>query len=153
MNQQTEQQIVFVITQRESQKKYVPFLQELDNHPLYGDFFTELSPDEREDVKKMIRSYIIWAMQWLKTKWGEMFQRFYELHEDLFWEFRALNGSEDNIGTPQFDEVWGKVEDALYHFEQILTKNMMKKPQGLEKVTDAFYTIAIRFFPYYYRIG
>lgn len=152
MNQQTQQQIVFVITQRDKQKKYVPFLQELDTHPLYWDFFTELEQSDRDDIQDMLRSYIVWAMQWLKTKWGEMFQRFYELHTELFWEFRALNWSEDNIGTDAFNEAWKKVEDALYHFEQILTKNMMKKPQGLEKVTDAFYSIAVRFFPHYYRV-
>lgn len=152
MDQQTEQQIVLVITQRDNQKKYVPYLQELDQHPLYGGFFHGLEPDQRTDVQQMIRSYIIGVIQCLNTKWWEMFQRFYELHTDLFWEFRELNGSQDNIGTDQFNEVWGKIEDALYHFEQILTKNMLKKPMGLEKVTDAFYSIALRFFPHYYSI-
>jgi len=76
-----------------------------------------------------------------------------ELHEDLFWEFRELNSDEKNIGTEKFDEIWGKIERKLYHFEQILTKNMMKRAMGLEKVTDAFYTIAVRYFPYYYQIG
>jgi hypothetical protein len=100
----------------------------------------------------MIRSVITDTIASLKTKWWEMFQRFYELHEELFWEFRVLNGSESNLSNKKFHEVGVKIEQHLYHFEQILTKNMMRKPQWLEKVTDAFYDIAYTFFPLYGRI-
>lgn len=68
MEQQTEQQIVLVITQRDNQKKYIPYLQELDKHPLYGDFFHGLEPEQRDDIQQMLRSYIIGAIQGLKTK-------------------------------------------------------------------------------------
>lgn len=153
MNQQHETQVVLVIKQFEEKHKYIPFLHNLDNHHLYGDFFKELSIDERDDVQDIIKAYIISTIQWLTTKWWEMFQRFYELHTDLFREFRVLNGDEKNTGSEQFNTVWWEVERKLYHFEQILTKNMMKKPMGLEKVTDAFYSIAVKFFPFYYRIS
>lgn len=152
MKSAEEKQIVFVIQQITKQKKYVPFLQHLDAHTLYGSFFHGLSPEERDDVKAMIDSSIRAEIQSLKTKGGEMFQRFYDLHEDLFWEFRTLNNSESNLENPRFHEAWRIIEQALYHFEQILVKNMMRRPEGLEKVTDAFYDIAYRFFPLYGRI-
>lgn len=147
-----EQQVIFVINQLTKQKKSIPFLQDLDGHTLYGPFFHDLSPEERDEVKSMIRSVITDTIASLKTKWWEMFQRFYELHEELFWEFRVLNGSESNLSNKKFHEVGVKIEQHLYHFEQILTKNMMRKPQWLEKVTDAFYDIAYTFFPLYGRI-
>lgn len=152
MKPQEEKQVTIVITQLTKQKKSIPFLQHLDAHTLYGWFFHGLSPDERDDVKLIIRSYVINDIKSLKTKWGEMFQRFYELHEELFWQFRTLNSSEANTENPKFHEIGQEVEKYLYHFEQILTKNMMRRPEGLEKVTDAFYDIAYRFFPLYGRI-
>jgi hypothetical protein len=104
MKSTEEKQIVFVIQQITKQKKYVPFLQHLDAHTLYGSFFHDLSPEERDDVKAMIDSSIRAEIQSLKTKGGEMFQRFYDLHEELFWEFRTLNNSESNLENPRFHE-------------------------------------------------
>jgi hypothetical protein len=153
MNQQHETQVVLVIKQFEDKNKYVPYLHNLDNHHLYGDFFRWLSIDERDEVQEIITAYIKSWIQSLSTKWGEMFQRFYELHGDLFWDFRRLNWDEKNTWSNEFNQVWWEVERKLYHFEQILTKNMMKKPMWLEKVTDAYYTIAVRYFPFYYRIA
>lgn len=147
-----EQQVIFVINQLTKQKNTVPFLQDLDGHTLYWSFFHDLSPEERDEVKDMIRAVISETIGSLKTKWWEMFQRFFKLHENLFWEFRDLNSSEANVSSPKFHEIGSQVEQHLYHFEQILTKNMMRKPQWLEKVTDAFYDIAYKFFPLYGRI-
>lgn len=152
MKPSEHQQVLFVISQLTKQKKSVPYLQDLDAHTLYGWFFHDLSPEEREEVKLMIKKTITDNIQSLKTKWGEMFQRFYDLHQDLFWEFRVLNSSESNTQNPKFHIIWGEIERKLYHFEQILIKNMMRRPQWLEKVTDAFYDIAYKFFPLYGRI-
>lgn len=153
MHQQHEQQVALVIRQMDNEKKTIPFIHNLDEHPLYGWFFHDLTPDERDDVKQIINAYITAEINALKTKWWTMFQRFYELHHDLFREFRNLNADKANIWTDHFNDVGQKIEQWLFHFEQILVKNMLKRPQWLEKVTDAFYSIAVRFFPYYYSIG
>ncbi len=149
---QHEQQVILVIKQHDNEKKTVPYLSTLDNHPLYWWFFLDLSLDDRETVQEIINAYIIWEIQALTTKWWELFQRFYTLHTADFRTFRALNEDSKNIWTEPFNTVWNRIEQALFHFEQILIKNMLKKPQWLEKVTDAFYSIAVRFFPYYYSI-
>ena len=147
-----QQQVIFVINQLIKQKKSVPYLQDLDAHPLYWSFFHDLSPEERDEIKHLIDHMIREDIASRKTKGWEMFKRFYELHADLFWEFRALNSTESNLSSPIFHKLWGEIEKHLYHFEQILVKNMMRRPEGLEKVTDAFYDIAYKYFPFYARI-
>lgn len=152
MNQEEEKQIVFVIGQFDKQRSYIPFLHNLDKHPMYGSFFMELDGQGREKVQDIIDAYIVSEIQALSTKWWEMFRRFYGMNKELFWKFRQLNADEANIETDAFHEVGKQVEEQLYKFEQILTKNMMKKPMWLAKVTDAYYDIACRFFPHYFKI-
>ena len=81
-----------------------------------------------------------------------MFRRYYELYTDEFRAFRELNASESMVGTVPFNTLGNSVEAHLRDFEQVLTKNMLKKAMGLEKTVSAFYDIAYRYFPYYHRI-
>lgn len=82
-----------------------------------------------------------------------MFRRFYALHQDVFREFRRLNGEPNAEDQEAFQALGKTVETELYKFENMLTQTMMKKPQGLDKTLAAFYDIAYRFFPKYNLIG
>lgn len=153
MNADQRTQILVVIRQLDKQKKYVPFITDLEHHELYGSFFQWLPESQKEEVNDMLRTYIVEEIQGFSTKGGEMFARFYELYPELFRTFRRLNADENAVNEPEFHNVGEQVEQALYTFEQILTKPMLKKPMWLAKVVEAFYDIASRFFPYYHRIG
>lgn len=153
MTREEEQQILAVIRQFEKNKKYVPYVQDLKAHDLYGDFFNGLNDEAIQEVEDMVRTYITTEIRGMSTKWGEMFGRFYDIHTELFRSFRTLNSQEQFVETDEFQEAGQKVEQILYTFEQILTRPMLKKPIWLAKVTESFYDIAYRFFPFYHRIG
>ena len=152
MNTDTKKQVTVVINQYIQKKSRVPHIETLQNHQLYGEFFQELWQEDHQEVHEMIRSMIIEEIQTKKTVWGEMFKRYYELHTEEFWKFRAINAVEANIELPEFHTVGQSVEAHLREFEQILTRNMMNKAMGLEKTVSAFYDIAYRYFPFYHRI-
>lgn len=153
MQPQDKEQILLIIHNLDQQKKYVPYFTDLVEHPHYGAIFRGLDSEEIGQVQTCIDDYIKEELQAYKTKGGEMFRRFYALHQDTFREFRRLNG-EPNAEEAQAFQALGKiVETELYKFENMLTQTMMKKPQGLDKTLAAFYDIAYRFFPKYNLIG
>ena len=78
-----------------------------------------------------------------------LFKRFYVMNQEQFWNFRKLNAVEKNIETEEFQKTWKKIEEQLFKFEWILTKNMMKRSQWLDKTIWAFYDIIYSFFPLY----
>lgn len=86
-----------------------------------------------------------------KTKWTQLFTRFYENNSDLFWQFRALNASEAGTQKPEFHELWEQVVSKLRILEQILTDKMLKR--DTDKTVTAFYDHVRLFFPYFDRIG
>jgi hypothetical protein len=103
-------------------------------------------------IQELIKTYIEDKIKGLKTKWGEMFRRFYALHKKDFRTFRELNADINCVETEQFQTLWKALEQELYKFEGILTQNMMKKPQGLDKTIWAYYDIVYSFFPLYGQI-
>lgn len=153
MSPQDKDQIVIIIKNIDIQKKKVPFLTDLQAHPIYGKFFEDLDSEDILEVQELIDEYIKNKILNPKTKWWEMFQRFYVLNQDAFWEFRRLQAHEENIDTDAFQTLWRSLEKELFKFENILTQNMMKKPQWLDKVVSAYYDIVHSFFPYFSRIG
>ncbi len=153
MQPQDKDQILLIIRNLDQQKKYVPYFTDLVEHPHYGVIFRWLDSEEIKQVQTCIDDYIKEELQGYKTKWGEMFRRFYALHQDAFREFRRLNGEPNAEDTDAFQTLGKTVESELYKFENMLTQTMMKKPQGLDKTLAAFYDIAYRFFPKYNLIG
>ncbi len=153
MQPQDKDQILLIIRNLDQQKKYVPYFSDLVEHPHYGVIFRWLDSEEIKQVQTCIDDYIKEELQGYKTKWGEMFRRFYALHQDTFREFRRLNGEPNAEDTESFQTLGKTVESELYKFENMLTQTMMKKPQGLDKTLAAFYDIAYRFFPKYNLIG
>lgn len=149
MQQKDKEQVLLIIHNLDHQKKYVPYFQDLVDHPQYGVIFRGLDSEEIIQMHNIIHEYIAEQLQGYKTKGGEMFRRFYALHQDLFREFRRLNGETNAEETAQFQSLGKQVESELFKFENMLTQTMIKKPQGLDKTLAAFYDIAYRFFPKY----
>lgn len=146
------QQVKAIIENLDESKKSVPYYKDLAEHPVYGQFFKDLDSEEIEAVQEIINEYIYELIQSYKTKGGEMFRRFYAINKDEFWKFRELNADETYAETEEFQKIGKKLEKQLFKFEGILTQNMLKKPQWLDKTIGAFYDIVYRFFPLYNQI-
>ncbi len=59
-----------------------------------------------------------------KTKGGQLFQRFFETQEELFWTFRDLNENpEDDMDL--FQRIGKQVEQEMFKLEGILTEKMV----------------------------
>ena len=152
MNEQDLQQVRAIIENLHKSNKKVPYFTDLQQHNVYGQFFNDLDGEEIEKILNIIHDYIKESILNPKTKWGEMFQRFYVMNQDIFRRFRELNADESNTNTEEFQTLGKDIEEQLFKFEWILTQNMMKKPQGLDKVIGAFYDIVYSFFPLYNQI-
>jgi len=105
---------------------------------------------EKSEIQECINEYIEMKIETLwKTKWWQLFQRFYESENELFWKFRELNESDETAATPEFQKIWKKVEDEMFRLEWILTDRMLKQEKWLDKVLESFYNIVYDFFPRY----
>ena len=145
-------QIRIIIQNIDTQNKKVPYFTDLQAHPVYGQFFAHLDSEDIIQIQELISTYITDKIKWLKTKWWEMFRRFYSIHKEDFRTFRELNADINCVETDQFQTLGKKLEQELFKFEGILTQNMMKKPQGLDKTISAYYDIVYSFFPLYGQI-
>ncbi|MDR0859447.1 MAG: hypothetical protein LBO09_00220 [Candidatus Peribacteria bacterium] len=102
------------------------------------------------EVQEVIQTYIENRISTLnKTKGGQLFVRFFEAQNALFWKFRELNESEETAGTAEFQNVGKQVEQELFKLEGILTEKMLKQEKGLDQVVGSFYNIVYLFFPRY----
>ncbi len=149
MNQQEIDQIHNIISNFEEKNAFIPFLADLMEHDVFWPIFKGLDESQREEVVQIIRAYIIekiWHMS--KTKWGQLFKRFFETSTDLFWDFRFLN-EESRTQAPEFQTLWKQVEQEIFKLEWILTEKMFKQEKGLDKVIGSFYNIVYNFFPKY----
>ncbi len=153
MQQQDLDQVKAIIENLDKANKKVPYFVDLKNHPVYGQFFRDLDSEEIAQIQKLIDQYIKEKIEGLKTKWGELFRRFYVINQEAFWRFRELNSDESQTESVEFQKTGKVVEEQLFKFENILTQTMLKKPQGLDKTVSAYYDIAYSFFPLYNHIS
>lgn len=151
MKKEELEQIKNIIKNFEDQKSYIPFIWELEKHPIFGPLFKPLDKSQRDQIQKIINDYILEKINNSKTKWWELFKRFFDVNTDMFWEFRRLNEDFYN-NEKKFQEVWRKVEKELFKYEWILTAPMLKQEKWLEKVVTAFYNIVYMFFPLFNNI-
>ncbi len=153
MNQSEQDQILNIIKNLEDKKWYVPYFSDLASHETFGPVFTSLEKHEREEVNKFIDTYIGEKIEGMnKTKWGQLFKRFFESQPDLFWEFRDMN--ERLVPTPSnFQEIGQKVENEMFRLEGILTEKMIDQEKWLDKVVSSFYNIVYMFFPKMGEVG
>ena len=148
MQQQEIDQIKQIIQNYEAAKLYVPYLSDLEKHPAFWPLFSSLSSEEQTAVKKLIDEYIREKIEGMtKTKGGQLFKRFFESNEELFWKFRDMNEFDETTHEEQFQLLGKEVEQEMFRLEGILTERMFKQEKWLDKVVSSFYTIVYMFFP------
>jgi len=147
MNQAEHEQILTIVKNLEEQKQAIPFLSDLQKHTVFGPIFTWIDKNKQDEINQIIDWYIRNKIEWLtKTKWGQLFQRFFETQEELFRTFRDLNESpEDDMDL--FQRIGKQVEQEMFKLEWILTEKMIGQEKGLDKVVSSFYNIIYNFFP------
>jgi len=151
MNQQESDQIKNIIMNIEEKKWYIPYFSDLENHETFGPIFKTVSPEEKIDIQHIINDYITEKIEGItKTKWGQLFKRFFEAYNELFWKFRTLN--EKTNTNNEFQKTGKQVEQEMFKLEWILTEKMFKQEKWLDKVIDSFYKIVYTFFPRYSEI-
>ncbi len=151
MKQQETEQIKNIIMNIEEKKWCIPYFSDLENHIVFGPIFKSISPEEKIDIQVLINEYIAEKIESMtKTKWWQLFKRFFEAYNELFWKFRTLNEGED-VGKA-FQEIGKQVEQEMFKLEGILTEKMFKQEKWLDKVIDSFYKIVYTFFPKYNKI-
>jgi len=151
MKQQENDQIKHIIMNIEEKRWFIPYFSDLEKHEVFGPIFKSISGEEKIEIQHIINDYIAEKIEDMtKTKWGQLFKRFYEAYNELFWRFRTLN--EGDTPGKDFQETGRKVEQEMFKLEGILTEKMLKQEKGLDKVIDAFYKIVYTFFPKYNQI-
>ena len=150
MNQQSKDQIFQLLSNIEENKKIIPTFSDMCKHPLLWARFSAMEWKEKSEIQECINEYVKMKIETLwKTKWWQLFQRFYESENELFWKFRKLNENDETVSTPEFQEIWKKVENEMFRLEWILTDRMLKQEKWLDKVVDSFYNIDYANFPRY----
>ena len=151
MNQQETDQIKNIIINIEEKKRYIPYFSDLESNETFGPIFKSVSSEEKIDIQHIINDLIAERIEGMnKTKWGQLFKRFYEAYNELFRKFRSLNEGEATIQN--FQETGKQVEQEMFKLEWILTEKMFKQEKWLDKVIDSFYKIVYTFFPKYNKI-
>lgn len=151
MNQEESNQIKTIIINIEEKKWSIPYLSDLESHEIFGPIFKSISAEEKIEIQHIINDRITDKIEDMtKTKWGQLFKRFFDAYNELFRKFRTLNEGK-NI-HPNFQEIGKKVEQEIFKLEWILTEKMLKQEKWLDKVIDAFYKIVYSFFPRYNEI-
>lgn len=145
-------QIQQIITNLYTSSKKIPYVQTLLQHPVYGQVFSTFDDEQITEVETAINQRIIDFLGRFTTKWGQLFARLLEIDADKFRAFRSLNADEKYVSTPEFQVLGRWAEDQLFKLEWILTAQMLKKSQGLDKTVGAFYEIAYAVFPYLDRV-
>ena len=141
------EQVKIIIANIDKNNKKIPYFSDLQKHAVYGPFFQDLDAEDILEIQDLILEYAKEKVLHPSTKGGEMFKRFYVMNQERFWRFRELNSDETFIETEEFQKIGKEIEQELFKFEGILTKNMMKKAKGLDKTISAFYDIVYSFFP------
>lgn len=150
MNQNEVNQITSIITNIEEKKGYIPYFSDLEQHEVFWPIFKSVSSDDKIEIQHIINDYIAEKIDSMtKTKWGQLFKRFFEAYNELFRKFRTMN---ESGADPKFQETGRQVEQEMFKLEGILTERMLKQEKWLDKVIDSFYKIVYTFFPKYNKI-
>ncbi len=147
MNPAEKNQIEIIIRNFHESKQYVPYFTDLKQHETFWVIFNSLEEEQVEEVKALIKKYIREDIANKKTKWGELFKRFFDLNEAKFWDFRLLNDSAEDQENENFQKLGKEIENELFKYEGILTEKMLQQEKGLDKVLGSFYNIVYSYFP------
>ena len=119
----------------------------METHETFGPIFKSLDADSKKAIEKIIDECIVEKINWYKTKWWELFRRYFEVNQDDFWKFRDMNCNENFAQTKEFQELGKKVEREIFKYEWILTEKMLDQEKWLDKVVGSFYNIVYSYFP------
>lgn len=147
MNENEKQQVVNLITNFSESKWYFPYMLDLETHKVFWPVFRNLSENEKGEIQKIIDDMIVEKINSYKTKWGELFRRYFEVNQEDFWRFREINCDDNFAKTKEFQELWKKVESEIFKYEWILTEKMLEQEKWLDKVVWSFYNIVYSYFP------
>lgn len=147
MIEQEKQQISNIISNFLENKWFFPYVIDLEEHPTFGVFFRNLDTAQKDQIEEIINNLIVEKIQSYKTKWWELFRRFFEINEADFWRFREMNCNDNFAQTKEFQELWRKLEGEIFKYEWILTERMLEQEKGLDKVVGSFYNIVYSYFP------
>ena len=105
MNPQIKEQVLQLLSNIEESKKIIPTFSDMCNHPILGSRFSLMKWKEKSEIQECINEYIETRIKWLwKTKWWQLFQRFFESENEIFWKFRELNENDETASTPEFQK-------------------------------------------------
>jgi len=150
MTEAEKEQLTTLLQNIEENKKSIPTFSDLCDHSVFWSAFSLMKKNEQQEVRDFIKIYIEKKVESLtKTKWGQLFKRFFESHSELFWKFRDLNENDECAQNEAFQIVGKEVEQELFRLEGILTERMLNQEKGLDKVVESFYNIVYLFFPRY----
>ncbi len=147
MSEQEKEQICNIINNFLEDKWYFPFMVDLENHKTFWPIFKNLDQENKKEIEKIIDECIVEKIKSYKTKWWELFRRYFEVYEDDFWKFRDMNCNENFAQTKEFQKLGKKVENEIFKYEGILTEKMLDQEKWLDKVVWAFYNIVYSYFP------
>ncbi len=151
MKQQEIDQIRNIIMNIEEKRWSIPYLSDLERHEIFGPIFKWVSSEDKIEIQHIINDYIAESIEDMtKTKWWQLFKRFFDTHNELFRKFRTLNDKEN--ASKEFQKTGKMIEDEMFKLEGILTERMLKQEKWLDKVIDSFYKIVYTFFPRYNEI-
>lgn len=152
MQEQEKQQIFNILANLEVSKKYIPYFSDVLEHPIFGGVMASLDEEKRQQVIALCDEFVIDRLSQIKkTKGGQLFYRFFESQEALFWRFRRMN--DKAVEAPDFQNIGAQVETEMFKLEGILTEKMFKQEKGLDTVISSFYNLVFAFFPKYNQIG
>ena len=147
MTEQEREQIKSIVANFVEAKWYFPYIIDLEQHPMFWPIFKWLDKEQKEWIEKIIDECIVEKINSYKTKWWELFRRYFEVNEDDFRKFRDMNCDDNFAQTREFQELWKKVEAEMFKYEWILTERMLDQEKWLDKVVWSFYNIVYSFFP------
>jgi len=152
MKSEDKEQIKNLIINFSDNNEYIPYLSQLKKHKIYWPIFSQFSEKEDLEVEKIIQEIILEKIENLKTKGGQLFQRFVEMDTERFWNFRKLNENEETSNKTEFQTIWKEIENEIFKLEWILTQAMINRSEWVGKTIDSFYKIVYSFFPNFNKI-
>ena len=106
MNAEAKDQVFQLLSNIEENKKVIPTFSDMCKHPLLWARFSAMEWKEKSEIQECINEYVRMKIETLwKTKWWQLFQRFYESENELFWKFRELNESDETASTSEFQKI------------------------------------------------
>jgi hypothetical protein len=118
MTIEEKEQIKTIISTIEENRKIIPTFSDLCENKVFGNIFQKMNEKQQSEINEIINEYIKEKLKKItKTKGGQLFQRFFETNNELFWKFRELNENEKTSKSPEFQKIGKQVEQECFKME------------------------------------